>query len=98
ASDVSAARSCASGNPGRVQRAGSPPPDLIGGGDERKNRDSLFASWMKAQMSRLPLTLTRPGERLRAGVSSGFADHAIAPRRFGEIKPPVGALEQPLIV
>ena len=42
--------------------------------------------------------LARPGELRRAGVGAGFADHAIAPRRFGEIKPSVGALEQPLIV
>ena len=49
-------------------------------------------------MNGLRLPLTRPGELRCAGVGAGFADHAIAPGRFGEIKPSVGALEESLII
>ena len=46
--------------------------------------------------ARLPLS--RPRKFRRSGVGAGLADYAIAPRRFGKIKPSVGAIEQSLIV
>src|SRR5271156_2974064 len=72
------------------------PPSSACCASSRRSPFPAFAGQEKkrADSRRLP----RPGELRRAGFDAGFADHAISSRGFGEIKPPVGAFEQRVIV
>src|ERR1700734_1539827 len=79
-------------------RGGCKEPDVRLRGDARETPASRFSHRTKAPMSNAGLPLFRPGQLWSAGVGAGFADHAIAPRRFGEIKPAVRAIEQGLII
>src|SRR3984885_15270039 len=68
------------------------------GGDEREKRKSHFLRRAKPQARRSPRPSARPDELRSAAVGTGFADYAIASCRFGKIEPPIGAIEQSLIV